>query len=357
MKKILFIAPQPFFEIRGTPIATKDMLTVLGEQYSVDLVTYSMGSTLDLKNVKHFRSFSFGFKKIKIGVSFKKILLDFGLFLKSSYLLMVNKYDYIHAVEEAAFFAVLFKKIKKIPLIYDMDSIMSEQVENGKFTKLSFIFEWIESKIIKNSDLILAISGNFKEYCTSINKDVNFVEIFDLPQIEKVALPEFLKNKFDTKKKKILYIGNGEKYQGVELLEETAKLIQDMLFYIIGTGKEGIKDNIIYISKIDMKHVWGVMQEVDLLVSPRLHGTNTPMKAYTYLASGKPIVATDIEAHHLFRKYFILVKENDPVLFKKAIEETFENHKDICDNLKTTDMNEMYSFDKFKKMVLENYKI
>ena len=33
------------------------------------------------------------------------------------------------------------------------------------------------------------------------------------------------------------------------------------------------------------------------LVSPRLHGENTPFKVYTYLASGKPVVATRLPTH------------------------------------------------------------
>ena len=35
----------------------------------------------------------------------------------------------------------------------------------------------------------------------------------------------------------------------------------------------------------------------DVLVSPRLKGENTPFKLYTYLAAGKPIVATAIATH------------------------------------------------------------
>jgi glycosyltransferase involved in cell wall biosynthesis len=34
-----------------------------------------------------------------------------------------------------------------------------------------------------------------------------------------------------------------------------------------------------------------------VLVSPRLHGTNTPLKVYEQLASGKPLVATRIWSH------------------------------------------------------------
>jgi glycosyltransferase involved in cell wall biosynthesis len=35
----------------------------------------------------------------------------------------------------------------------------------------------------------------------------------------------------------------------------------------------------------------------DILLSPRSEGTNTPLKLYTYLRSGKPILATDIFSH------------------------------------------------------------
>ena len=35
----------------------------------------------------------------------------------------------------------------------------------------------------------------------------------------------------------------------------------------------------------------------DVLVSPRIRGTNTPLKIYSYLRSGKPIVATDLRTH------------------------------------------------------------
>ena len=39
------------------------------------------------------------------------------------------------------------------------------------------------------------------------------------------------------------------------------------------------------------------MQAADVLVSPRIRGTNTPLKIYSYLRSGKPIVATRLLTH------------------------------------------------------------
>ena len=39
------------------------------------------------------------------------------------------------------------------------------------------------------------------------------------------------------------------------------------------------------------------MQISHVLISPRINGTNTPLKMYAYLRSGKPIVATNLYTH------------------------------------------------------------
>jgi glycosyltransferase involved in cell wall biosynthesis len=39
------------------------------------------------------------------------------------------------------------------------------------------------------------------------------------------------------------------------------------------------------------------MELADVLLSPRIEGANTPLKIYSYLTSGKPIVATDLPTH------------------------------------------------------------
>ena len=41
------------------------------------------------------------------------------------------------------------------------------------------------------------------------------------------------------------------------------------------------------------------MELADILVSPRIEGTSVPLKIYTYLRMGKPIMATNLPAHSL----------------------------------------------------------
>jgi Glycosyl transferases group 1. len=40
-----------------------------------------------------------------------------------------------------------------------------------------------------------------------------------------------------------------------------------------------------------------LLREADVLVSPRLKGTNTPMKIYSYLDSGTAVLATRLRTH------------------------------------------------------------
>ena len=69
--KILMLAPEPFFQPRGTPISVyfrTTALTALGHE--VDLVTYPLGEDVEIENLRIFRLPNFlRLKKIKIGPS------------------------------------------------------------------------------------------------------------------------------------------------------------------------------------------------------------------------------------------------------------------------------------------------
>ena len=76
--RILMIAPEPFFEPRGTPFSEFHRiraLTTLGHE--VDLVTYPFGQSVTMTGLRIFRSARPPFvRRVKIGPSFAKIPLD-----------------------------------------------------------------------------------------------------------------------------------------------------------------------------------------------------------------------------------------------------------------------------------------
>ena len=110
-----------------------------------------------------------------------------------------------------------------------------------------------------------------------------------------------------------LYTGNFEKYQGIDLLMESipqvAKELSTARFVIVGgdpkevdtyrtrAKKEGFGDAVIFTGKKPLDHMTAYYDLADVLLSPRLEGTNTPLKIYTYLATGKAVVATDLPTH------------------------------------------------------------
>jgi len=354
-KRILMIAPQPFFEVRGTPIANKNMLEILSSKYNVNFLCYPFGEDLKIKNINIHRSKSFGLKKVGISFSKKKILLDMGLYLKTKELLRKNKYDVIHANEESIYWASKLAKKYNTKFVYDMDSIMSEQLKNKGKNTLSKLMKKIESNAIKQSDLILGISSNFEDFCKKADKNSNYVCIWDVPQIDKkTKLDKKFKENLDKKKKKILYIGNNEKYQGVDKVIQLSKVMPNYQFILAGVGENSRENNLIKFSKVPMEQISSLMKEVDVLISPRTGGTNTPMKIYTYMSSEKPIVASDIPAHNILSDCGIIVSQNINS-YKKGIKTALSDEGKILAKKAKKKVNKEYSFKKLKKLVLKEY--
>jgi glycosyltransferase involved in cell wall biosynthesis len=105
----------------------------------------------------------------------------------------------------------------------------------------------------------------------------------------------------------VLYSGNFEPYQGVGMLVEAAARVERAQFVFMGGEAREIEAlreqarasgaRCVFSGKRPPSELPAFLGLADVLVSPRLHGENTPFKVYTYLASGKPLVATRIPTH------------------------------------------------------------
>lgn len=285
--RILIIAPQPFFTIRGTPLAIRELAsTIIKLGHRVDILTFHMGEDSGL-NVYRTKLFSKIIKSIPPGFSLGKLILDLVLLPKALFLILKNRYDVVHCVEESAFFISWFKWIRPFLFIYDMDSDIPKQL-GWSFLK------GLEKFAIKRADAVVTICPVFtnkvKRLCPGKPvfqiEDVSVAD--EIPQIER-----------RDHEKRILYTGNFEKYQGVELLIEAFKTIKQDDTVLVLVGEEGKEEDnrIIFAGKRPIAEMSILMQSADILVSPRILGENTPFKIYSYLASGKPILATNIVSH------------------------------------------------------------
>ncbi len=59
----------------------------------------------------------------------------------------------------------------------------------------------------------------------------------------------------------------------------------------------GLAGKIVVLDRVAPARVPLYVQAADVLVSPRMSGTNTPLKIYSFLKSGKPLVATRLYTH------------------------------------------------------------
>lgn len=319
--KILMIAPEPFFQPRGTPISVYQRIKALSDLgHEVDLATYHLGEDKEIENLKISRIPNLFFiKKIKIGPSLKKIPLDFLLFLRASGLLLRHKYHLIFSHEEGALFGVILSKISGIPHIYDMHSSLPQQLENFDFSRsnlLKKVFLGMERFILKNSRAIIVI-------CLDLLKQVekegyrekailleNFID-FEAKEFTDEEIRQKRKEFASEDKKIVLYAGNFQPYQGISLLLEAAAQIQNerIVFVLVGESpaavdrekdkarKLGIAEKIFFTGQVPPSQMPLFISLADVLVSPRLSGTNTPLKIYSFLKSGKPLVATNLWTH------------------------------------------------------------
>jgi len=322
--KILMIAPEPCFEPRGTPFSVFHRCTALGKLgHTVDLVTYHLGEEKNILNVNIHRIPKVPFiNHIKIGPSFTKIPLDFFVFFKTLILAMKNNYDCVHAHEEAALMGCFIKILFKIPFVYDMHSSIPQQLSNFNFTHNKYLIgiaQYFENFIIQHSDAVIVICPHLEQTIHSIDEQKYIQLIENTPLSDSYCVVsqdavKLLRCQLHLENVSvILYTGTLESYQGIDLLLSCIPLVLEKYpstkFVLIGgehlqinsfknlAKSIHIENHVLFIGQRPSDEMPLYMEMADVLVSPRNTGTNTPLKIYSYMKSGKPIVATNLLTH------------------------------------------------------------
>lgn len=160
---VLMLAPHPFYQPRGTPIAVDLVLQVLSSRgEKVDVITFPEGQDVYYKNVTLYRTPAFRFvRNVRPGFSIKKLICDVFLAVKAVQLVSTARYDVVHAGEEAVFIALLLKKVFGIPYVYDMDSSLVGQLMD-KYPQLIILqglLRACEGTAIKQAKAVIPVCG------------------------------------------------------------------------------------------------------------------------------------------------------------------------------------------------------
>lgn len=317
--RVLMIAPEPFFQPRGTPFSEYYRIKAYSSMgLQVDLLAYPIGEDKEIPGLTIHRSFRPpGVKNVPVGPSLTKIYLDFFLFFRAIWMLIRGRYDFIHTHEEGCLIGVLARRIWRLPHVYDMHSSLPEQFENFEYTKNRFVvrvFTWLERLTLRNSDIIITICPHLSDVVKSVvpDKEPLLIENTYTDQ-EKVSCEAEKAAKIRGglgigDAPMVLYAGTFEAYQGLDILVEAAAGVlekrPDVHFVLVGgspaqveevrrlVDERGIQKNIHFTGNLPPEEIPCYIEACTLLVSVRKQGVNTPLKIYSYMKSGRPIVAT-----------------------------------------------------------------
>ena len=320
--RILMIAPEPFFEPRGTPFSEYHRIRALLDLgHTVDLVTYPFGQAVSLPGLRVFRCLRPPLvRQVKIGPSLAKVPLDLALTLTVMRRALAERYDAIHSHEEGAAIGLVLSALLGVPHVYDMHSSLPQQLSNFAYSRsrtLRWVFDRFERAAVRRSKVVIVICPELRRLVQALQPGAEPVLIENAPGATdgEVGTPASARAAIGVGASTplVVYTGTFEAYQGLDLLFAAAALVRasrpDARFLLAGgrpdqvaaarrdASAAGVGDTVIFTGERPSTEIPAILAAADVLVSPRSRGTNTPLKIYQYLRSGRAIVATRLLTH------------------------------------------------------------
>jgi glycosyltransferase involved in cell wall biosynthesis len=174
--------------------------------------------------------------------------------------------------------------------------------------------EWLEQRAVINSSGVVAVCQALADIARIFAPDKYIAKIEDITLLATdIEGNDPLREGLGITGLMVMYVGNLEKYQGIDLLMESFQKAltekEDLNLVIIGGNKEdilfyqqraeqlGIHKNVFFCGPRPVQLLGYYLGQADILISPRVQGNNTPMKIYSYLDSGKAVLATCLPTH------------------------------------------------------------
>ncbi len=326
--RILFLASQPFFEWRGSPIRLGfDAMGMAQNGYDVDFLTLPVGQRRELPGVRIVRAPNLlGIHKIAIGPSVPKFFFD-GIFLFQALGMACRRhYDIVHGVEDAGMVALLVGRLARKKVVFEKHSDPASYAgKKGVMRIVMRLYAAVERFVMRHADAVIGTGPGLVDQVRALAPKTPATVISDIPS----SLAEPDRTGTAEAREKILsllqsggegavlatYVGSFATYQGIDLLFESMppalRAAPALRFVVIGgtpeeiaerkaaLAKEGLDGRVAFVGKVPPDILPCYLAASDILLSPRVAGVNTPLKLLDYLKVGRAIVATDHEANRL----------------------------------------------------------
>lgn len=319
-KRILFIVSQPYYQWRGSPIRVGFDVQALAEiGHNVDLLVLPFGEDWPLPGVTvHRVPNRFRLPEIPIGPSIPKLFFDVLIYCKARKMIRRTQYDVLHGVEDAGAICALLRNRAKARIVFEKHSDPASYRKKGIRNLIMAAYASVERWMVRRADAIIGTGPGLAAQVRAIAPEKNVYHIPDIPSSLAESTPDGITQKRaqisrDPADIIITYVGSFALYQGIDLLfaaiPEVCRQCQHARFVIIGGSaaeiaareaalqQAGASHAVLFAGKCPPAELPDWLGASDILLSPRIAGTNTPLKLLDYLKASKAIVATENAAN------------------------------------------------------------
>jgi glycosyltransferase involved in cell wall biosynthesis len=380
-KKVLFIAPQPFFQWRGSPIRISfNLMALVKTGCKVDMLTLPIGDDHPIPGVRFIRVANpFSVKNIPIGPSLWKLFFDVLILFKGVQLCLKNRYDVVHGVEEAGFIGGILARLIRARSVFEKHSDPASYQKGFLRNCVMWLYAQVEVLSVRMADAVIGTGPGLVAQVKKMKTGTKAFDIFDIPSSLKVPTGEAIQAIRDRLCRKdgevlVTFVGSFAIYQGIELMLGAIPTVVQQApqtrFVVIGgtpeeieakkkqLGLQGVEGNVTFVGKIPPDALPDYLAASDILLSPRISGINTPLKVLDYMKAGRAIAATDIPSNRLLLDDSTAVfAKPEPDAFARAILSLVDDgEKRQSQGLALRRLHESkYNFEKFCERLAECY--
>jgi glycosyltransferase involved in cell wall biosynthesis len=238
---------------------------------------------------------------------------------------------------------------------------------------------WFYKKIWKKAKSFIALASFIKNELVDAGFDRNNILVspngVDFEKFDLKIKKEDARKKigFPLDKKIVLYAGSFylHDWKGIDILLNADKFLNDeYLLVLLGGSKEEIElikinyklSNILLIEKRSHREIPVYLKSADVLVLPNKKGNyisekyTSPLKLFEYMASGAPIIASDLPSIReiLNENNAVLVEPNNAEKLAEGIKKVLLN-KDLADKISKQAFKDIqeYTYQKRAEKILE----
>jgi glycosyltransferase involved in cell wall biosynthesis len=326
--RILMVAPTSFFSDYGGHIRILEEAYALQElEQEVAIVTYYKGSDMPGLDIRRTAPLPYR-TDYEVGSSRHKLAFDVYLMAKALREGLRFRPHIIHGhMHEGALIGGLLAKLLRVPLVFDFQGSLTEEMVDHEFLDPNGRF----FPIVRSLEKYITCRLPSAILTSSLRAHDFLQEQFGVPPERLHPLPDcanpgrFDPHKFSAEQKRwlrrklgipdgrliIAYLGLLTDYQGIPHLVETAVRCQaageNLHFLVMGypdvdhyrrlAKKNGVNSIMTFTGKVEYRDAPYYLSLGDIAVAPKISTTEGSGKLLNYMALAQPVVAYDSAVH------------------------------------------------------------